>query len=466
MMNLIESDDFSKIAKFIYSHAKIKNKSSVTLATGITTAYSIADNQLREFFIANKISKILKEAHVENKILLINDTYDAFTERHFKLLLKFDPSLKNFHEFLGIPISNIPCPYGCHKSLAEHFHDILIKKLNSLGIYPIEIFSHKMYKDKANKSLIKKILLQHEEIRNYLKIKYNLDCPNGIIQPICKKCGRIVNTKFKFLKNDKIYYYCENCNAEAKTDYFNSKFIWRIACALRWVINDVDFEPFYKNYLTKPNGSYWVSSDISLKYFNFLPPLTIQIEYIRYNKELPNPTEFLPNSLVEDLYLENFHRNNHFDKYTIISKSKNFKYPSGISFYQASMIIGCLFLKNYEKKYLERINHFVFGFDKNDDEFFDKIIKNINLAYNFYERMIPTYKKVELKKVSDIKLPANKKDRLLLLKILKGKKVKIPENRLKLLYKFLFNKPFGPSVNTILNLLPEEYKNSLIDKLK
>ena len=323
-----------------------------------------------------------------------------------------------------------------------------------------------MYKDKANKSLIKKILLQHEEIRNYLKIKYNLDCPNGIIQPICKKCGRIVNTKFKFLKNDKIYYYCENCNAEAKTDYFNSKFIWRIACALRWVINDVDFEPFYKNYLTKPNGSYWVSSDISLKYFNFLPPLTIQIEYIRYNKELPNPTEFLPNSLVEDLYLENFHRNNHFDKYTIISKSKNFKYPSGISFYQASMIIGCLFLKNYEKKYLERINHFVFGFDKNDDEFFDKIIKNINLAYNFYERMIPTYKKVELKKVSDIKLPANKKDRLLLLKILKGKKVKIPENRLKLLYKFLFNKPFGPSVNTILNLLPEEYKNSLIDKLK
>ncbi|MCM8803278.1 MAG: hypothetical protein NC827_08240 [Candidatus Omnitrophica bacterium] len=465
--NLIKSDDFNRITMQVCQHSKLKNNKLVTLATGITTAYNIADNQLREFLIVNKISKILNEMNIENKVLLINDTYDPLTERYFERLIKFDSNLKNFNKFIGIPISNIPCPYGCHNSLGEHFHNGLIKKLNSLEIYPVEIFSHKIYKDKTFQNLIEQILIRHDEIKNYLKVKYNLGYSDGLFKAICKKCGKIVATKFKFFKNIKVYYKCKNCGNESKTSYFNGKFTWRIDCVVRWIANNVDFEPFYKNYLTKPNGSYWVSSDISLKYFNFLPPLTIQIEYLRYDKKLTNPTQFLPIQIIENLYLENFHRTNRFNRYAIIAKSKNFRYPSGISFYQASMIIGCLFLKNYEKTYLEKINQFVFGFEKNNTNIFRKIIKNITLAQNFYETMIPSNKKVRLNKISDIKLPKNKKDRLLLSRILRGEKIKIREkNRIfTLLYKILFNKPFGPAIDTILNLLPSKYKDSLINRL-
>ena len=113
----------------------IKRGKFNVLATGITTAHEVRDNQLREFIITNFIKKRLVEKGYDSKLLLINDTYDPLTELHFKRLLKFDPDMAGFKKYLGTPICKIPAPYLNFSSYSDFFESMLIDKLNKKKIF-------------------------------------------------------------------------------------------------------------------------------------------------------------------------------------------------------------------------------------------------------------------------------------------------------------------------------------------
>src|SRR3972149_3847901 len=83
---IIRSDNFQEISNRIVNHIVLKKKYCASIITGITTAYEIGDNQLREFVFANKIHQTLKDMGVGSELILINDTYDALSDRHVKIL--------------------------------------------------------------------------------------------------------------------------------------------------------------------------------------------------------------------------------------------------------------------------------------------------------------------------------------------------------------------------------------------
>jgi lysyl-tRNA synthetase class I len=117
---ILNNKNIKNISKKLIQLEKYK-----VLATGITSAYEIADNQLREFVITNRICRDILNEGYDFELLLINDTNDPFTLRHYNNLLKFDKELGSFKKYVGHPISRIPSPYNTHESLAYFFQELL-----------------------------------------------------------------------------------------------------------------------------------------------------------------------------------------------------------------------------------------------------------------------------------------------------------------------------------------------------
>jgi lysyl-tRNA synthetase class I len=462
---VIKSDNLDKLASEI-AQQKRKDNGKITIAAGITTAYEIGDNQLREFFVAKEIEDILKKRDIKVRFLLINDSRDEFSERHMKLLKKTVPKTDHLKRYLGRPIYLVPCSYGCCDSLATHFSKLLLDKLKAFDISPKMVFSHEYYNDSKNKQIretLMDFLLKSKEIENYIKKRFGIPKRGNLVKVICKHCNRLDSTAIKSIDNEgNIEYNCIVCGKKLKASPSDVKFGWRLDCVLRWMINKVDFEPFYENYLQYPNGSFYVSSDIARTFFEFDPPLTVKMAYIRHRNVIP--ISHVPKNIIKKQYLENFQTSKQFNIYKIIADAQKIKYPSGFSFYQASKIIGCLEISLGDSKTIKRINNTILKFNANDK--IKHLVSEISLLQNFYTIIPSNLKAPKLRSINSIHIH-NGIYADWIYRILTNKKIKERDRptAFKVFYKSLFGTSYGPPTDLLVTLLPPSYKNKLIDRI-
>lgn len=252
---------------------KIKNKlieterSEYICAAGITPSGIIHIGNFRDLITAESVKRALEGK--KTKLVFFWDNYDR--------LRKIPSNIpESFSEYLGQPISQIPDPFNCHNSYAEHFQAEFEQVMPELGIDVDFISQTERYQSGYYNAEMKIALNKRKEIADILA-KYKTQGMTEKekqdyypIQTYCQKCLSSMRTKILGWDGEKIKYSC-SCGHEGETDLSHSKLSWKVDWAMRWAKEKICFEPGGWDH-SAPGGSYHVSSELSKKIFNYDPP--------------------------------------------------------------------------------------------------------------------------------------------------------------------------------------------------
>jgi len=236
------------------------------------------------------VALALKESGIKSEYIPYADDRDGLR----KVPLTLPDSLE---KYIGAPVTNIPDPFGCHKSYGEHMASLLLTSLDEAGIEYVPHFASEDYKKGIFNEQIEKILLESKKAGEIIKKmlgqeKFAESLPYF---PVCENCEKIyTTTSYELLpKEHKVLYVCDGeftgknlnngkellvkgCGHKGEANYFNGtgKMSWKVEFAMRWDALQILFEPHGKDIL----DSVKVNDEIDRQILKFEPPLHIIYE--------------------------------------------------------------------------------------------------------------------------------------------------------------------------------------------
>lgn len=243
---------------------------TITIAAGTTCAYLGDERNLREFLVADEIARVLRRAGHVVSFLLIDDSLDPLNFRQLRVAVDKDPVLiEKFAPWCGKSISQIPDPWGCHESFAEHFEEQLLARLHRLGCYPTLVSTAKLYERGRYAPYVRIVLEQHDEMLAFLNTEFPAYKPDKLFWPLCPRCRFLDQTRVVSTRRGHVTCHCERCDStdELPIDEVEGKLNWKLDCAVRWVLLGVDIEPFGKSYLEPEAGSFFVARALAKRFF-------------------------------------------------------------------------------------------------------------------------------------------------------------------------------------------------------
>lgn len=242
----------------------------VTVGCGTTCACLGDERNLREFLVADETARRLRAAGHSVISLLVDDSLDPLNHRQLRVAFnKDEQQIEKWAEWCGKPLSHIPDPWDCHSSYAAHFEDALLGRLQTLGCTPNLISTTSLYDGGLYAPYVQQVLLRYDEIMSYLSQRFSGYSPETLFWMICPECGYIDETKIEGVSNSEVKYYCRRCEKSGSIPLseVKGKLNWKLDCAVRWVLLNIDAEPFNKSYLEPQAGSFVVAQEISKKFF-------------------------------------------------------------------------------------------------------------------------------------------------------------------------------------------------------
>ena len=197
---------------------------------------------------------------------------------------------RELEEYLLMPVSSIPDPYGCHESYASHMSGMLREALERAGIECKYMSGRQAYASGILSESIHQILLNArrigekiEELTGQAKFKQILP-----YFAICKECGRIYTTQaYEYdPKRRVVRYRCvgvevggryfQGCGYEGEADIRrdDGKLAWKTEFAARWKALDIRFEAYGKDIADSVKINDWVSKEV----LGFEPPMHVRYE--------------------------------------------------------------------------------------------------------------------------------------------------------------------------------------------
>lgn len=187
-----------------------------------------------------------------------------------------------------MPYCDIPDPHGCHNSYAEHFEKEFEKSLQAFGIEVEFIYQHAEYRSGRYNENILESLYKRTEIYDILmgfKTGIHREEDRENFYPVtlyCESCGKDATTITHFDEVLKTVRYDCECGNQNKLSVLNTsqmKLNWKIDWPMRWMIEDVIFEPGGRDHSSE-TGSYNVSKEIARKIFNCEAPQYVAYDFI------------------------------------------------------------------------------------------------------------------------------------------------------------------------------------------
>ncbi len=230
------------------------------------------------------VSLAIEEQGYKSEFIVFSDNKDG--------LRKVPDGLpKSLEKYLGHPVTEVPDPFGCHRSYGDHMVYMLLEALDKCGIEyrfisAVEAYKNGLLNDEIriileNAKRVGEIIYEETGQRKYLEVLPYF--------PVCASCGRIYTTKaYKFLpKENKVLYVCEGmeikgkwlegCGYEGEADYTKGegKLGWKAGeFAARWRALEIRFEAYGKDIA----DSVRVNDRISREVLGYEPPLHAQYE--------------------------------------------------------------------------------------------------------------------------------------------------------------------------------------------
>lgn len=256
-----------------------RQKDEYSVESGITPSGYVHIGNFRELFTAYIVGKAIKDLGHRVKQYHVWDDYDRFRKV---------PSgvPKEWEQYLTMPVAEVPDPWGCHESYAEHFIDKFEQEIEQIGIEVVFIRASEMYKSGKYAELVRLALVKRDKIieilNRFKKIakQEQLDESWYPIQLYCPKCRK--ETKVLGWDGDwSVEYECPHCQERSKDDIRNGnvKLRWRIDWPMRWSYFGIDFEPAGKDHLAA-GSSYDTGVPIAREVYGYEPPETLMYEFV------------------------------------------------------------------------------------------------------------------------------------------------------------------------------------------
>lgn len=280
------------------------DKKTLNIATGFTTAFLGDERTLREFVIGQMIKDEHENKEIKATLLLINDNYDPLNYRQLRIgVNKDDDLLERFKSFCGSPISEVPDPYGCHQDYSRHFEYLLMERLSNLGIYPVVIDSYESYKSGLYDEAIRVTFENFKEIMEVLSENFHNFSMKNLFRVKCPGCHHLDETNISEVAGRIVHFHCSRCGSQ-KMDYreIKGKLSWKLDCAARWNIYDIDTEIFSKAHITDM-GSFEISKFLSERFYGGKVPSTIRYGDVKISKDLSSRLlQILPPKVLRTLF--------------------------------------------------------------------------------------------------------------------------------------------------------------------
>ncbi|MAF50811.1 MAG: lysine--tRNA ligase [Nanoarchaeota archaeon] len=234
------------------------DKDSYTVAAGITPSGTIHIGNFREIITTDLVAKALEKKGKKVRFIYSWDDYDRFR----KVPKNVD---QDFEKYIGMSISEVPDPWKCHKSYAEHFEKEMEESLPNVNIKPEFIRQSEMYKACKYAEGIKEALNNKDKIIEILN-KYRKEHLLDDWYPVniyCSECKKDFTKVRSYDGEYGIDYECK-CGHKETLDFRkqgNINLKWRSDWPMRWNYEKIDFEPGGKDH-SAAGGSYQTGKEI------------------------------------------------------------------------------------------------------------------------------------------------------------------------------------------------------------
>jgi len=254
----------------------LKEEKKHVLATGITPSGPIHIGNMREVLTTDAVYRAAVNKGGDAELIYIADDFD-----NLRKVYPFLP--KSYEQYVGMPLSEIPCPCKKHKSYADHYLSSFLDSLKELGINPTVYRASEMYKTGMFKESIQTALDNTKKIREIIEKISKRQLPKNWI-PFnikCSECKKITTAKPVLYEHPYIEYTCD-CGYDGKVDIREGgvgKLPWRVDWPARWKILGVTFEPFGKDHGTV-GGTHDTGVAIAEEIYKYPAPKYTMYEFI------------------------------------------------------------------------------------------------------------------------------------------------------------------------------------------
>lgn len=246
------------------------------IATGISPTGIIHVGSLREAITGESVRSAVEAKGKDVRLIYLIDSFDPLRKR-------YDFLPPEFEQYVGMPISRIPCPCGKHRNYAHHFIQPFLDAVDSLGVHCEIHWTHELYEKGLFAECIDKTFTKREQIIQILHEVTGKEAnPNyAPYNPLCEKCGRFTHPIFDTYEFPYVEYQC-TCGHHGKADIRKGegKLTWRLEWPAKWTIFGTSAEPFGKDHAAA-GGSYDSGKRIVSEIFGGKAPYPIPYEFVQ-----------------------------------------------------------------------------------------------------------------------------------------------------------------------------------------
>ncbi|MDH7506734.1 MAG: lysine--tRNA ligase [Candidatus Thermoplasmatota archaeon] len=254
----------------------LKKSNKHVLATGITPSGPIHIGNMREILTSDAVYRCLIDKGGDAELIYVADDFDPL-----RRVYPYLPS--TYEKYVGMPIYDIPCPCGKHKSYADHYLTSFLNALKEIGVKSKVYRASEMYNKGKYNEAIQIALENTEKIKEIIQSISKRQLPKEWI-PFnirCENCKRLTTTKAVLYEHPIIEYKCE-CGFEGEVDITKGgvgKLPWRVDWPARWKMLKVTFEPLGKD-LGTAGGARDTGKKIVEEVYNYPAPEYVIYEFI------------------------------------------------------------------------------------------------------------------------------------------------------------------------------------------
>ncbi|MCX6709481.1 MAG: lysine--tRNA ligase [Candidatus Woesearchaeota archaeon] len=273
--------------KFFYSDREFPKRSEFVVKTSASISGVLHIGRLSDTIRGDSVYRALKDSKVKARFIWVAEDMDPLRK-----VPKGVP--EDYVKYIGMPITSVPDPDGCHKSYAEHHKSEYMKVIKQFVHEDMEIYSMQEEYDRGSfKPYIKKAMENIDRIKEIAGKYRTTPLQKGWSPwvPICQKCGKISTTKITEVKDGLVHYECSDydfetqkavgCGYKGVADPLKDKgkLMWKSEWAAQWARWNICTEGAGKEYQV-PLSAFWTNGEITENVFDFPMPDPIFYEHL------------------------------------------------------------------------------------------------------------------------------------------------------------------------------------------
>lgn len=252
----------------------------IVVSSGVSPSGAYHVGTLREVMTAEVIMRELKRRGRQSKHIHVSDDLDVFRKVPAGLP-------ETYAQYLGMPLCDVPAPDGSEQSYADFYVSELPRIAEGLHLDMEVMRAHEKYREGLFVGMIEESLSKLEAIKKVLVEVSGRELDEQWSPVQVLEDGYLKNRQFVSIDTAaKTLTYLDKDGQTQSVSYADGKvkLNWRIDWPARWVLLNVQAEPFGRDHATK-GGSYDTGAVIIKDIFGHEPPYPVPYHFINRTGE-------------------------------------------------------------------------------------------------------------------------------------------------------------------------------------